>query len=488
MKTVFASRLPRGGSFFFMLFLWFVPSFMVPVQAQEEGIVPWTRGEKLYAYSKFWAEAKRNFVYMYKVGNDRWDSLYQAMLPAVADSRTDADFLHLMERFCAFLEDGHTGISYDGRRGPDVTTTYFHDGISLWLELVEDKIVLGRVDSLHAHELPPGSELVEVDGMPARAYMDEYSLPYISASTPHVRRKQAAQLMLKAPKGTRRELVFRVDGELRSLTVVHGYTGGYSTLVGLPGLNGILNRGGLFELAWPEKDIAYVRIGTFNRDDVIEQFEAAFSELQEQAKGVVIDLRNNGGGNTKRATRLLSYFTSETYLQGSRWSTRCYKPAYASWGAASPSQPALTPDDTVGNSFRRECYLQANDLAMEDGGIMAAHFDEGHLCLEVPVAVLTNCYTASTCEDFLVFADGVENVFTVGEPTNGSTGQPIFIPLIDDLSCRICTKKDTYADGREFVGKGIEPDVYVPATLESLMKNDDIQLKAAIAELRKRMD
>lgn len=462
-----------------------------PLAAQNEPLAPFTRDEKLYAYSKFWAEVKRNFVYMYKVGNDRWDSLYRVMLPEVIDSRTDAEFLRLMERFCAFLKDGHTGISYNGRRGPDVTTTYFRDGISLWTGLVEDKIVLERVDSLHAREFPPGSELVEVDGMPARAYMEKYSLPYIAASAPHSRRKQAAMYLLMAPKGTERRLVFRVDGELKPLTVVHDYVGPYSSLVELPGLPGLAagqGRKGWFELAWPEKHIAYVRIGTFNRDDVIEQFEAVFPELQKKAKGVIIDLRNNGGGSTIRGTRLLSYFTSKNYLMGSRWSTRCYKPAYASWGAASPSGPALTPADTVGSSLNRECYLHAQDLAEYVGGAMEARFEEGHPCLEVPVAVLTNSNTASACEDFLVFADSVENVFTVGEPTYGSTGNPIFIPLIYDLSCRICTKKDMYPDGREFVGKGIEPDVYVPVTLKSLMKNDDIQLEAAIAEVKKRMD
>ena len=118
---------------------------------------------------------------------------------------------------------------------------------------------------------------------------------------------------------------------------------------------------------------------------------------------------------------------------------------------------------------------------------MEADFAPGHPCLEVPVAVLTNSNTASACEDFLVFADSVENVFQVGEPTNGSTGNPIFIDLIPGLSCRICTKKDIYPDGREFVGRGIMPDVLVPVTLESLRKNEDIQLRAAVAEIKKRL-
>lgn len=483
------TMLRRGGKRVLPVgFLLAAQAFPFSAQAQNDRTVPWTREEKVYAFSKFWSEVKRNYVYMYKVGADRWDSLYRALLPQVMEDPYDGDFIRLMERFCAFLEDGHTGISYDWRHGMNVTTNYYRDGISLWIDLVEDRLTLVRVDSLHARELPPGSELVEINGMSAWDYLKEKSLPYVSASAPHVRMRQAAQLLLMAPVDMMRTLTFRVGDERKTIKVVNRYVGPYSPLVSLPGADW-WERNTMFEFSWPEEDIAYVRIGTLSSDEVVARFDSIFPELKKRAKGVVIDLRNNGGGSTNRGTHILSHFTPKNHLEGSRWFTRCYKPAYASWGAASPSQPnGILPADTVGNAYNKECYLQLNDLAMYDGGAMEANFAKNHPYIEVPVAVLTNSNTASACEDFLIFADGVPNVFQVGEPTNGSTGNPIFIDLIPGLSCRICTKKDTYPNGREFVGKGIEPDVYVPVTLESLMKNDDVQLEAAIAEVKKRMD
>lgn len=462
-------------------------SFSLSAQAQNGNYAPWTHEEKMYAFSKFWAEVKRNYVYMYKVGVDRWDSLYRALLPQVMDNPYDGDFIRLMERFCAFLEDGHTGISYDWRHGMNVTANYYRDGVSLWIDLVENKLTLVSVDSLHARELPPGSELVEIGGMSAWDYLKEKSLPYISASTPHVRMETAARLLLKAPVDRMRTMTFRVGKELKTVRLVNCYQGPYSPQVSLPGVDW-WRRNTKFEFSWPEKDIAYVRIGTLSEDEVVERFDSIFPELRKRAKGVIIDLRNNGGGSTGRGTHILSHFTPKNHLEGSRWFTRCYKPAYASWGAKSPSKPdGILPADTVGNAYNKECYLQFHDLAMYDGGTMKADFAKDHPYIEVPVAVLTNSHTVSACEDFLIFADQVPNVFQVGEPTNGSTGNPIFIDLIPGLSCRICTKKDTYPDGREFVGKGIEPDVYVPVTLESLQENEDIQLDAALKEIRKRM-
>lgn len=38
---------------------------------------PWSTKEKIETLSKFWAEARRNFVYMPQIGVQRWDSLYR---------------------------------------------------------------------------------------------------------------------------------------------------------------------------------------------------------------------------------------------------------------------------------------------------------------------------------------------------------------------------------------------------------------------------
>jgi C-terminal processing protease CtpA/Prc len=52
----------------------------------------------------------------------------------------------------------------------------------------------------------------------------------------------------------------------------------------------------------------------------------------------------------------------------------------------------------------------------------------------------------------------------VGQRTNGSTGQPLLVELPGGVTARICTKWDSYPDGREFVGVGVIPDVEVYPT------------------------
>jgi len=78
----------------------------------------------------------------------------------------------------------------------------------------------------------------------------------------------------------------------------------------------------------------------------------------------------------------------------------------------------------------------------------------------------------------------VGRITTVGEPTYGSTGQPIFVDLPGGGTFRVCTKRDTYPDGREFVGYGIKPDILVESTLATVRSDEDEALDRALRELQ----
>lgn len=101
-----------------------------------------------------------------------------------------------------------------------------------------------------------------------------------------------------------------------------------------------------------------------------------------------------------------------------------------------------------------------------------------------PVLVLTSAATFSAAEDFAVAFDGMQRGTLVGEATGGSTGQPLIIKLPGGGSARICTKRDSYADGRAFVGVGVLPQHIVKQTVESVRAGRDEVLEAALATLQ----
>ena len=107
--------------------------------------------------------------------------------------------------------------------------------------------------------------------------------------------------------------------------------------------------------------------------------------------------------------------------------------------------------------------------------------------LLIPTAVLTGWRTASAAEDFLIYLDGQAHITKVGGPTYGSTGQPLMFELPGGIGARICTKRDTYPDGRDFVGPGVLPDVRVDETVEDVASGADVVLERAQAVLAERL-
>ena len=101
-----------------------------------------------------------------------------------------------------------------------------------------------------------------------------------------------------------------------------------------------------------------------------------------------------------------------------------------------------------------------------------------------PVVVLTSPRTFSAAEDFMVAYSAMKRGLIIGEPTGGSTGQPLYFTLPGGGGAVVCTKRDKFPDGREFVGRGIQPDKLVRPTIEDFRAGRDTVLEAALKELK----
>jgi C-terminal processing protease CtpA/Prc len=68
----------------------------------------------------------------------------------------------------------------------------------------------------------------------------------------------------------------------------------------------------------------------------------------------------------------------------------------------------------------------------------------------------------------------------IGEPTGGSTGQPLIFDLPGGGYARVCSKHDRYPDGKEFVGVGVQPNVVVHPNIADFRAGRDTVLLAAL--------
>jgi carboxyl-terminal processing protease len=105
--------------------------------------------------------------------------------------------------------------------------------------------------------------------------------------------------------------------------------------------------------------------------------------------------------------------------------------------------------------------------------------------LHQPLVVLTSNFTVSAAEDFLIMLKGLGNrARIIGQKTAGTTGQILNFAIPTGGSYYICSKNDTYPDGRKFVGIGIIPDIEVEPTIEDYIKGEDKILEKAIQILK----
>lgn len=431
-----------------------------------------TSEDKLFTLSKFWSEVKYNFVYFNQIGEEKWDSIYRSYIGKVQETRNDQEFYNELRRMCALLKDGHTNIYWDGFQG---VTTFF-DTFQWNISNIDGKAIVTRINEMSKDKIPVGTEIVKVNGMPTREYIEKYSLPLVSSSTDYVRWDQATSLMLQSAKGVGYDIeLLTPDKRTLNLHITHEIKESLRSDPMYPKKE----KRKLLELKWYPNDIAYVALNSFSKPEINKMFADTFPELKKRARKLIIDLRANGGGSTNVGAEILKYLTPDSILQGSAWYTRVYGGSYAAWGGF------RTPKDTVGDEWAKKSYLMARGEYFEGENNSTFQVEPEHERLVVPTVLLIDHYTASAAEDFLILADKQKHMTKIGRHSFGSTGQPIFIEFGKGFSARICTKKDTYPDGRMFVGCGVKPDIEVVPTVQDFIDNKDSALQTALEYLKK---
>jgi len=429
--------------------------------------------EKLYGLSKFWQEVNYNFVYLSDIDREQWDSSYRQLLGRVASTDTDYEYYRLLQRFCAQLKDGHTNIYLPQTLRDSLYRTHFGQ-YRLFLSNIGGQAIITRINASKRGEIPLGTAIIEVNGRPTREYMNDEVMPYIAASTDYIRTDRAVSRLLQGPVGKRYRLLLRTPKGVRfSLALTHERCTEKAVYPPFPERE-------LLDFAWQGNDIAYLALNSFSDPDILKRFEAQLSKLR-RAKALIIDLRNNGGGNTSVGREIISHLTGDSLLYGFRSYTREHLPAYKAWGQYREAS------DTVGSPWARKAYLSGRDAYYHAFSYAPDTIGKDGERIVVPTVILTGHRTASAAEDFRIYADNQEHMVRMGRATYVSTGQPFPFDLPGGGSARVCTKKDTYPDGRLFVGVGIQPQIRVEKTVADYIANRDPALDRALRYLIERL-
>ncbi len=390
--------------------------------------------EKIAGLSKFWSEVKYNFGYPEKLVELNWDDLYLKTIPKVLATRSTAEYYRQLMRLCARLSDGHTNV-------------YPPDQLNLarppWRTgLVEGHVMIldARSPSLEARDMRAGVEILEVDGVPAVEYARRDVEPYQSASTPQDRENRTFWYgFLRGPSREPVRLKLRDAAGKEFERQVERR--GYRDVRRVPPLD------------WrmlPQGNIAYVALNDFGTDELVKQWLAAFPKISA-ARAIILDVRLNGGGSSNIGFEVIRSLIDRP-VPASRVMMRRYNPT-----------------DRARGQLMEWTEEPADNIQPREGARFSG-----------PVVVLIGPATFSAAEDFLVAWKNSGRGPMIGEPSGGSTGQPLPFQLPGGGSARVCTKRDTFPDGTEWVGKGIQPDILVRPTVADVRAGRDTVLERAM--------
>jgi C-terminal processing protease CtpA/Prc len=396
--------------------------------------------EKIAGVSRVWSEVKYNFANFDLIPDVDWDALYMAYLPKARAAKDTREYYAVLTEFVARLRDGHTG-AYPPRELSDAFDGY----PAMRQQWFEGRVVVVKVGDELKDVVHVGDEIVAVDGATVADFAKAKVMPYISASTQQDLENRAGLRLLTGAAGTKVEITLRdAAGKTRNVTVERQ-----------PAAKRIPLITEYFEMEMLPGGVAYLKLNAFDNDTAANEFEKHFDELSK-AKALILDVRRNGGGNSSVGNRILSMLISAP-VATTLSQTIAYRPT--SRARRGPQQPEF--DQSMVNPDAKGRLYKG------------------------PVAVLIGPATFSAAEDFAVAFKAAKRGKFYGTATGGSTGQPMFVALPGGGSFRVCTKRDRFADGTEFVGIGIKPDVEVRTTIDDVRAGRDPVVARAVADLAK---
>lgn len=340
---------------------------------------------------------------------EAWDRVHSFYVDQPLDDTT------LMQGAIAGMLDA-VGDPYTGYWTPaqtedaEMSMQGEYDGIGAWVDTSGDYLTITQPMPGYPAEqagLLPGDQIIAVDGED------------ISGLDPDLVRTT----MVLGPTGTAVRLTILREGEAAPLEfeIVRAHIVVASV-----------------ESRMLENGLAYIQVIQFGDNtgrDFIDQLGLL---LAEQPSGIILDLRNNGGGYLDEAIIVASQFIPDGVL------------FYEQYG---------------------------------DGSRVPGNALPGGLAIDTPLVVLVNEYTASASEIVAGAIQDYSRGQLVGVTTFGKGLVQNYFRLQDGGTARITISRWLTPDGRTIQEQGLTPDVIVELTEEAVAAGEDPQLEAAVQML-----
>ncbi|MCL2065032.1 MAG: S41 family peptidase [Candidatus Cloacimonetes bacterium] len=486
---------------------------------------------KIYELSRIWKEAEYNFAFWEKLeGTLDWNQAYKEALPRVLATNSLFEYYLELMRFVALLRDGHTYVQFPPSIWEDENV---NTGLPVMFNFFNGRYIINRVDESVINIVKPGSIVHKINGIDIEEFVETNIYPFIW----HEKKDNAIgnmQVFLRGWSiGDKVEIEIEYEGKIETITlfkttylvrlgdefkfdleidgkvetaVIHE-TFSPSNFIGLnQNLSSsdkltIIYESDSHKISFTEDNIAVITITTFGNNDLPSDFYANYS-LLENAAGYIIDVRDNGGGNSENGDTVSAVFIGKDFTN-QRALHRMHMGVFKAWGSFQNYGDASYEqilerlveeygEDILADSEEMMYYERIYKIPRRkyfEESIGTVNISDLNIpgILNAPLVVLSSRWTVSAAEDFLINFDTANRATIVGTASYGSTGQPLMFPLKSGGTVRICTRWNTYPDGREFINIGVQPHIPIENTLEDLKNGVDAVMNKGLEEVRRQI-
>jgi hypothetical protein len=398
-----------------------------------------------------------------------WRGALKTMRDGLPQTITRDELALRVAKFLSRFGDGHTGVEWREPAGYAAVLFGEHEGRIFAFE-PDRSSVLGTVTA--------------IDGVPIARWLEAASSIVPKGADHFVRFHRARNLRFIA--WLRTELGLPASGTVRFTIgpreVERPLAANRPTYADWP-------RGRTRKL---DGDLGYLRIAEMADDEAfLASLDRAMADFRG-TRGLVIDVRGNGGGSRAALRRLFPYFmkadevrianVAAGRIQGDDLSNRFLWTATANvWTA-----PQRGRIEAFLAGFKPEWTLPAGRLGDWHVMLLDRSLNESAYLYEAPVVVLCDAGCFSATDIFLGAFKGWRNVRLVGAASGGGSGRARPFALArSGIRGRISSMASFRPDGRLYDGRGVEPDVVVESTPEDWVGRTDSQLDAAVRLLRR---
>jgi carboxyl-terminal processing protease len=421
------------------LFLIFIltpaPLSLSPSATAHGRVTTATREGRLIVFDEAWQTIRERYYDPSLHGVD-WEELRARLRPLAAEAGGETEFYSVLRRLTSRLRDAHTRVFSPDERFDWQRPTYISVGVSV-REIAGEIVVTGveRGGEAERGGVRAGDALLSLDGEPVAEVFARRLTEEVGASTDMAARQQAAARLFKGARDTFVTAVFARDNERAGTRSVR--------------LRRVLQSRPPALNVQKSEGFPVVSFNMFVPEIASELMRALRKGELRGARGLVIDLRDNGGGHAETMTDIASAFLP----QGTNLGEFTDRDGHVS------SAPQT-----------RAALLFAADAVAEFRGA---------------VVVLTSTRTASAAEILAAALQETHRARVIGEHTCGcvlAIRRRHTLPdggLLDISEMDFRTARHTRLEGA-----GITPDELVSPTRRDISDGRDPALERALKILK----